>query len=166
MHHAPVKRYSPGTYRLIALTVCAVIGMMAFKPLITGLTCVGVAVALLLNQLMSAFDLPGKSNIWMSVLPVYVLLFLTLFAQPSHALFDSIETSVNTVLGGTGVNTAAVALIFVIIELFIVFVLIGAVAFAVYQGSQSNDVRPLVFAILFIIGGVMAIEIGSTLLLT
>lgn len=164
--------FSPDEYRILASVGCATLYFGFMKPEVAGLISAAVALILLVYQGLKAVHFLGRPNIFVAIGVVLSFFWVLSASLPAHALLDEVQMAIETVLGVPDMPEADDALangidnFFTILDLFIIFVLIGSVAFAIYQGSQSNDIRPILFAIAFIVGGIMVLEIGSSLILS
>lgn len=168
---------TPDEYRLLSSLGFSTLYLACTKPEIAGLVFAAVALTLLLYQGLKSLHFLGRPNIFLAIGVVLSFLWVLSSSLPAHALLEAVEESIKKVLGVDDIPdpensddpaaplAVAVIRFFTILDLFIVFVLIGSVAFAIYQGSQSNDVRPILFAIAFIVGGIMVLEIGSSMIL-
>ena len=163
--HDRLPKFSPDEYRILATVGCAFLYFGFTKPEVFGLIAAGVAAILGLFQLWKAFPILGKPKFFYVASIVLTVLFVVHGNLPAHAILDAVEQELLTLLAGTDVDPAAIMNFFTLLDILIILVLVGAVAFAIYQGSQSNDVRPILFAIAFIVGGIMVLEIGSSLIL-
>lgn len=160
--------FSPDEYRVLASMGCAVAYFGFTKPEVAGLIAAATALVLLVYQGLKAVHFLGRPSIFAAMGVVLSFLWVFHASLPAHAILEGVEQTIVNILNDSGGDTDftnAVGNFFNILDIFIIFVLIGSVAFAIYQGSQSNDIRPILFVIAFIVGGIMVLEIGTTFIL-
>jgi len=161
-----VPVFSPDECRVLASVGCATLYFGFMKPEVAGLISAAVALILLVYQGLKAVHFLGRPNIFVAIGVVLSFLWVFHASLPAHALLGDVEDAIIEVLGGEASPfTAGVETFFTVLDLFIIFILIGSVAFAIYQGSQANDIRPILFVIAFVVGGIMVLELGSSLIL-
>ena len=159
---------SPDEYRVLASLGCATLYFGFAKPEVAGLILAAVALILMVYQGLKAIHFLGRPNIFTAMGVILSFLWVFHASLPAHAILEGVENTIVNILNDSGGDTdftQAVGNFFNILDIFIIFVLIGSVAFAIYQGSQSNDIRPILFVIAFIVGGIMVLEIGTTFIL-
>ena len=161
--------FSPDEYRIVASVGCAVAYFGFTKPQVAGLIAAATALILLVHQGMKALNFTSRPNFFIAISLVLSFLWVISSSLPAHAILEGVEQAIRTILiddlNGEQELDDAITTFFTVLDLLIIFVLIGSVAFAIYQGSQSNDIRPILFSIAFVIGGIMVLEIGSRLIL-
>jgi len=160
-----LPKLSADEQRILAAVACSMLYFLFTKSEVAGLILAGVAVTIAIYQAWKAFPFLGKPNIMGACGAVLTTLWVVRSQLPAHALLDGVEIAIINLLAETDTDPAAIMNFFIILDLLIIFVLIGSVAFAIYQGSQSNDIRPILFVIAFIVGGIMVIEIGASLII-
>ncbi len=161
--------FSPDEYRFIIPLGCSFLYFCLAKPEIGSLMLAVTLLTLLIQLGSKVLNVPRKLNIPIATGATLSFLLVLGNALPAHAILEGVEQAIKDILATEIVDDAeleqGITNFFTILDLFIVFVLIGSVVFAIYQGSQSNDIRPILFVIAFIVGGIMVLEIGSRLIL-
>ena len=129
---------------LSATVACAVAYFGFTKPQVAGLVAAATGLILLVYQGLEVLNLKGKSVFFVSVCAVLSFLWVLSSSLPAHALLDNVETALIEVFDGSDASDqieAGVMAFFTILDIFIIFVLIGSVCIC-YLSRESIERYP------------------------